>query len=492
MNTDWTFGRKMGAGFVTIVVLTVITGSVAIAALRRTATSQQQVFHINTKLLQEADRMESAIWQKVAASRAYFIGADPRYLEEVRQARGEFVAAIEALRGTVITDEGRKLLDRLERQETEHQAAMEKLLEARKERKDVDATLEQAFASELTPRLAALRSTAVAFVEREKKLLDTAITTTMTEVSRAILVISVAVTVSVIFAIVIALILSRSLTRDIGASVAHAQSSSAELQAAANQQAAGAREQATALTEISTTIRELLMTSKQIAESAQQVARLADETARTARAGDGTVQRAKTSLTAIRQQVDVIVDHMLELGKRSHQIGSVIDIVSELAEQTNILAINATIEAAGAGEAGKRFAVVGDEIRKLSDRVGTSAKEIRSLVEDVRTSVNSTVMATEGGSKAVDAGAREFGEVASAFTQISSQVATTTEAAREIQLSTKQQSTGVEQLDVAVSNVAVAAREAETSAGQVLESAGLVSRVSRDLARLITARGKSA
>ena len=69
--------------------------------------------------------------------------------------------------------------------------------------------------------------------------------------------------------------------------------------------------------------------------------------------------------------------------------------MSELAEQTNILAINATIEAAGAGEAGTRFAVVADEIRKLADRVGGSAKEIRGLIEDIRSAVNTSIMATE-------------------------------------------------------------------------------------------------
>src|SRR6202167_1552416 len=110
---------------------------------------------------------------------------------------------------------------------------------------------------------------------------------------------------------------------------------------------------------------------------------------------------------------------MLDLGKKSQEIGSVLDIVSELAEQTNILAINATIEAAGAGDTGKRFGVVADEIRKLADRVATSTKEIRGLIDDVRSAVNTTVMATETGTKAVDSGARQFGDVATAFNEIS-------------------------------------------------------------------------
>src|SRR5918994_1030641 len=110
-------------------------------------------------------------------------------------------------------------------------------------------------------------------------------------------------------------------------------------------------------------------------------------------------------MAAIRDQVDLIVRHMLELGEKSQQIGAIVDIVSELAEQTNILSINATIEATGAGEAGRPFAA-------------SSAKEIRTLVDDVRGAVNTTVMATETGSKGVDAGFRQFNEVTSSFQRI--------------------------------------------------------------------------
>jgi methyl-accepting chemotaxis protein len=257
------------------------------------------------------------------------------------------------------------------------------------------------------------------------------------------------------------------------------------LQAAANQQVSGAKEQATAMNEITTTISELLATSRQIAESAQRVARVSTETASAARNGDDTVQKTQSSVAAIKRQVDVIVGHMIELGKKSQQIGGILEIINELAEQTNILAINATIEAAGAGEMGRRFAVVADEIRKLADRVGGSTKEIRELVDDIRAAVNTTVMATEGGSKAVEAGTRQFGEVATSFKQIAGLVTTTSEAAREIELSTKQQSSAVEQVNLAVANVSQAAKETEASSSQSLQTSSELTNLSRDLARLI-------
>jgi methyl-accepting chemotaxis protein len=96
---------------------------------------------------------------------------------------------------------------------------------------------------------------------------------------------------------------------------------------------------------------------------------------------------------------------------------------------------------------------------------------VRGLIDDVRSAVNTTVMTTETGSKAVDAGARQFGEVASAFKQISAQVTTTTEAAKEIALSTKQQASAVEQVNVAITNVAQATKETEVSTAQTLQTA---------------------
>jgi methyl-accepting chemotaxis protein len=236
---------------------------------------------------------------------------------------------------------------------------------------------------------------------------------------------------------------------------------------------------------VSTTIRELLATSRQIAESAQRVARIAEETAGGARTGDQTVQRAQEAISSIKRQVDLIVGHMLDLGKKSQQAGGILEIINELAEQTNILAINASIEAAGAGESGKRFAVVADEIRKLADRVGGSTKEIRTLIDDIRAAVNTTVMATESGTKAVDAGTRQFGEVTTSFRQIAGLVGTTTEAAREIELSTKQQATAVEQVNVAISNAAQATKENEAISNQTLQTATQLADLSRDLVRLI-------
>ena len=239
------------------------------------------------------------------------------------------------------------------------------------------------------------------------------------------------------------------------------------------------------MTEISTTITELLTSSRQIAASAQLVAKVAEDTATGAAAGRGAVHDAERSVANIKQQVDTIVRHMLDVGKKSQQIGGILAIINELAEQTNILAINATIEASSAGEAGRRFAVVGDEVRKLAERVGGSAKQVGALIEEMREAVNSTVMVTETHSKAVDAGAQTFARLTFVFDGITKQVDTTKEVAREIELSTKQQTTAVEQVNLAISDVAQATREAETGSSQTLQTASQLAALSDQLVRLI-------
>jgi methyl-accepting chemotaxis protein len=484
MRKNWTFGQRLGAGFAVTVALTVAIGVVAVRALKSVAESKDQVILVDAQVLLDAQRLATARAEKSMAARGFLLSRDGRFIDQIQEARAEFDTVLGRLRSRVPSEEGRLVLENVAKAEADHQEALDKIVALRRGDTPAEA-VSRAFDEQLGPKSRQLDALLDSFVSREERLLEEGRQTANATASAASTMVLWIAAIAVACAVGIAFLLTRTLGRQIGSAVGRVESSSAELQAAATQQAAGAKEQSTAMTEITTTISELLATSRQIAESARRVAQIAGQTATSSRSGEATVDKAHESIGGIRRQVDLIVGHMLELGKRSQQIGAVADIVSELAEQTNILAINATIEAAGAGEAGKRFAVVADEIRKLADRVGGSAKDIRGQIEEVRAAVNTTVMATESGSKAVDAGSRQFAEVASGFKQISGLVSTTTEAAREIELSTQQQTTAVEQVNVAISNVAQATRETEASSGQTLQTAGLLASLSRELLRLV-------
>jgi CHASE3 domain sensor protein len=484
MFDNWTFGKRVGAGFALAGAILLVIAAVGFRTSENLIENDRWVEHTH-EVRTSLGELTTQLARAEGAMRGYVISKDDGFLELYRAALDGEKRSFDAVRSlTADNPAQQRRLDALRPVIDQRIDHAQRTIDARLET-SLEAATKLVTGPEVKQMNEYIRNVTAEMDAEEGRLLGSRSrdASAYAETTKAVMLWG-----SVLGAVVVGLIgwfIVSSLGQQISTAVHQVQSSSTELQAAANQQASGAKEQATAMNEITTTISELLATSRQIAESSQRVAQIAEQTASGARAGDGTVERAHESIAAIRRQVDSIVGHMLELGRKSQQIGAVLDIVSELAEQTNILAINATIEAAGAGDAGRRFAVVADEIRKLADRVTGSTKEVRGLIEDVRSAVNTTVMATETGSKGVDAGSKQFGEVAASFKQIASLVQTTTEAAREIELSTKQQSTAVEQVNLAIANVAQATRETEASAEQTLNTVTQLTVMSKGLLRIV-------
>lgn len=491
MNGNWTFGRKLATGYAAMALMAILISGMAVVTLRTVVASHDRVINGAALVMLEVTRMESKSERITANVRGYMLSPERRFQQNYQDTRADLQRLVLHMRTLVTNDAERQALAEVERSVNGLRETADRMMEQISRQPDIAKT-DHKFDDQLLPARDALRSALIALEQLEQQALDLAKRDAAEVASNAALAVSTLAGLMVILAIGLAVLLSRTLGRQIGAAVGHVQSSSAELQAAASQQASGAKEQAGAMTEISTTISELVATSRQIAESAQRVAQIAEQTAQGAKSGDSIVDKGQEAIGGIRRQIDTVVSHMLDLGRKSQEIGAVLDIVSELAEQTNILAINATIEASGAGEAGKRFAVVAEEIRKLADRVAGSTKGIRSQIEDVRGAVNTTVMATEGGAKAVDAGARQFADVAAAFRRIAELVVTTTEAAREIELSTKQQASAAEQVRIAVTDVAQATQETEASSAQTLQTASQLATLSLDLRRLVQPQASAA
>lgn len=486
MVRDWTFGRKVGAGFAMTAVALVVIAVTGYRSIEDMRANEARVSHTHQVRAALASLL-AALGDAESGQRGYVLSGSEAFLEPYRTGVPRIDREYTELRRLSVNNAER--LRRLDQLRPLLDARIGELKNVVEQRRTAPEAATAAVTggpglhtmAEIRELIADLdRDVVELLARRHVAAEDSAATATAVILYGSLAALALTV--------IAGWWITRALSRQLGSAAQQMQSASTELQAAANQQASGSSEQASAMTEIATTINELLATSRQIADSAQRVAQIASQTAGAARAGDATVTRGSDASATVRKQVDQIVTHMLDLGERSQQMGVVLDLVSELAEQTNILAINATIEAAGAGEAGRRFGVVADEIRKLADRVAASTKEIRAMVDGVRGAVNTTVMATEAGSKAVDSGAAQVLEMASAFRQIAGLVVTTTEAAREIELSTKQQTTAVEQVNIAISSVAQAARETEASATQTLQTSSQLAGLSRELLRIVSAR----
>lgn len=484
MKKRWTFSQKIAAGFAAVVVLTLLISIVSIRALNNVVEDKDLVITLNAASLTDAAKLQAAIEWKISAARGYLLTGQESHLQRMETAKRDIIQIMAELNGYALSTQTRSLLEQINEADAAYTNAMAQLIDQRRASAEINH-LAQLFEEDITPLRQALDKLVDNYVvvsEQELTDAQAAANAKATAATRTVIIVIVS---TVLLAIAISIYLARMLARDIGSAVQNIRNASAELQAAANQQVSGARETATSMNEISTTVSELLATSKQIAESAQSVSDISEQTTTAAKSGDRTVRHAHDSINGIKRQVDQVVTHMLDLGKKSQQIGGVVDIINELAEQTNILSINASIEAAGAGEAGRRFAVVADEIRKLAERVGGSTREIAAIIEEIRSAVNTAVMATEGGAKAVDAGTRQFNDVTAAFELILKLVGTSTEAAREIELSTKQQSTAVEQVNTAVVSAAQATKESEASSGQTLQTAAQLNNLSGELTQLV-------
>ncbi|MGA1791828.1 MAG: methyl-accepting chemotaxis protein [bacterium] len=234
--------------------------------------------------------------------------------------------------------------------------------------------------------------------------------------------------------------------------------SSEQIQTAAQEQATGANEQFASVSEVSSTVEEMASASKHIAENAQLVAELS--------------KQSLAGMEAIRDNTGQEANRILVLGEKSQMIGEVIAMIDDIAKQTNILALNASIEAERAGEAGKGFAVVAIEIRELATNVAKSTKQIREIIKEIQDATNASVMATENVGKSVAEGI-----------ELSSKVA---ESANQISVATLQQGNASEQVVQAIQNIHSITNQFAASTKQTETSATELNRLSVDLKQVMS------
>jgi methyl-accepting chemotaxis protein len=243
-----------------------------------------------------------------------------------------------------------------------------------------------------------------------------------------------------------------------------------ELMAISAQQSAGSTQQATAVQQATTTSEEIAATAKQVSDNAGRVEALADKATVSSTDGQEAVSTAVEGMTQLKGQVQSIAEAMLELGENSQKIGGIIDIIDEISDQTNLLSLNAAIEAAGAGEAGKRFSIVANEVRRLADRTADATNQVKALIVQIQQATNSTIMLTEEGSKGVDAASGLVMNISEALEKITGAVVETTSAASEIKLMTQQQTTASEQMTETIVEVRDVAVQVATSSQETTQS----------------------
>jgi len=266
----------------------------------------------------------------------------------------------------------------------------------------------------------------------------------------------------------------RSIIKRVRDGVVRISSAGSQLAAISEQQATGFAEQAASVEQITAAMEELAASAASIAENSEVVVEVAESAVEASTTGSHSVSDAIAEMERIRKTVENIASTALRLGDRSQKIGEFVNFIQDISAETHLLAVNAAIESAAAGEHGKRFAVVASEVRRLAERSRVSADEIKSLVTEIQGAINAAVLATEQGTKEVEAGATLARSVEDNLRDIMQLIARTSQVAKEISLATSHQRTASDQILAVLRGIADGVR---TSASEMRQATSSVSQL---------------
>jgi methyl-accepting chemotaxis protein len=260
--------------------------------------------------------------------------------------------------------------------------------------------------------------------------------------------------------------------------------SSTQVLAASEELNTGATESAASIEETTSTIEEFSTTSRQIMENSNIVSSYAEDTLNNGLTLEEKVGDLIGSMNEIKQSSVSTTDRIMKLGDQSKEIADILSIIEDFSVQTKLLALNASIEAVGAGEAGKRFGVVAEEIKNLAGSVGDSTKRINEIIGNIKTSIEESVISSESQIKDVNSGVDKLSEVKSFTSKLKGVMEKTTDASKQIKLSTMQQKTAGDQLLGAMKDISSVANQTATSTKELVslvENLNTISEIMKEM-----------
>lgn len=254
-----------------------------------------------------------------------------------------------------------------------------------------------------------------------------------------------------------------------------------EVKQAVGVQSSGATEQASSINEITASLEEIEKSSAQTMEKAKSLGDVAERTQSKGKQGLESVEQSILGMKAVRDKVQMIAQTILELSNQTQQVGEITSAVNNLAQQSKMLALNASIEAAKAGEAGKGFAVVASEVKNLAEQSEQSTTQVQKILEDIRQATEKAVMATEEGTKGVDQGTSLVEQTGEIVRGLSDLIHEATMASQQIEAAVRQEGVGIEQITAGMNEINQVTASFVASAHQTLEAISNLASISKEL-----------
>ncbi len=276
------------------------------------------------------------------------------------------------------------------------------------------------------------------------------------------------------------------LVQAIAATAEHVASASEQLSSSATLQASSADTQRDQTSQVATAMQEMSSTVMQVSENSSRAANASSKAAETARRGGDIVEATLSKMRAIAGSVSATANRIAELGKSSDQIGQIIGVIDDIADQTNLLALNAAIEAARAGEQGRGFAVVADEVRKLAERTTTATKEIADMIGRVQTETKTAVGAMKAGTREVEEGVTTTAQAGNSLKEIIHMSDSVGEMITQIATASTEQSSASEEINQNIEQIAKLVKESAEGAQQSAKACQDLSGLALDLQKMVS------
>ncbi|GHA88797.1 methyl-accepting chemotaxis protein [Cognatilysobacter bugurensis] len=277
----------------------------------------------------------------------------------------------------------------------------------------------------------------------------------------------------------------RSLVQTITDTSVQVAASAQETQATAMHLAEAAEHQAQEISSASSRISEIAASIDQVSKNSAESADVAQRSVQIATKGAGVVRQTIQGMDNIRDQIQETSKRIKRLGESSQEIGSIVELINDISEQTNILALNAAIQAASAGEAGRGFAVVADEVQRLAERASNATKRIETLVQTIQSDTNEAVSSMEQTTSEVVAGARLAEDAGTALGEIEKVSSDLSGLIQGISTAAQQQSGAAANITQTMNTIQQITSQTTQGANQTAESIGNLAQLAADLRRSV-------
>jgi methyl-accepting chemotaxis protein len=263
-------------------------------------------------------------------------------------------------------------------------------------------------------------------------------------------------------------------------------SASTQISSSTEELAAGAQEQGTQTTEVASAVEEMTKTIIETTTNATRASESAKTSGNIAHEGGKVVSETIAGMNKIAEVVTQAAETVKELGSNSDKIGEIIQVIDDIADQTNLLALNAAIEAARAGEQGRGFAVVADEVRKLAERTTKATKEIAAMIKQIQKDTSNAVVSMEKGMEEVNSGKQLAEKAGESLNQIINSSKEVIDNITQVAAASEEQSSAAEQISKNIESISSVTQQSSSGTQEIARAAEDLSRLTDNLQNLVS------